>query len=164
MALRLGNTEELERQLHVVQSGAPRQQPILLKHGGDPAAEMREIGVGCSSANHNRSGGRLLKPDHQVEESGFAATGLADNGHHLAGRDIEIEMLDRHHGVARRRLPENLAQLPDLDWRRPHHPRHRKTRRSTPVTTASRRNNRATRTSVQAKTSATENNSCATAS
>src|SRR5262249_5029847 len=101
---------------------------------------------------------------HQVEQRGFAAAGLADDRHHLARRDGEIEPLDCHHRLAGRGLPEDLAQLPHLDRRRTVHARHRSTRCSTRTTTASNRNSNTTRTKVQANTSATENSSCATAS
>src|SRR6476646_4486844 len=107
---------------------------------------MIEVAVGCPAADHDRTGGRLLETDHQVEESGFPATGLADDRNHLAGRDMKIKLFDGHDQLAGRGLPEDLAQVQHLDRWRAVHTRHRNTRRSTPATTA-----------------ATENSSCATA-
>ena len=164
-ALVLGDPMQLERQLHIVERGTPRQQPILLEHGGDLAAEMIEVAVGRLAADHDRAGGRRLEADHQIEESRFAATGLADDRHHLARRDVEIEPFDRDDRLAGRGLPEDLAQLraPRSAADRSCPPsQHAAVRRR--ATTASSRNSSATSTSVQANTSATENSSCATAS
>ncbi len=41
----LAHADQFERQLGVVECRAPRQQPVLLEHGGDFAAEMIEVGM-----------------------------------------------------------------------------------------------------------------------
>src|SRR6185312_10772073 len=98
----------------------------------------------------------------QIEESRLAATGLTDDGDDFLRRDGEIEAVDGDDRLARRRLAEHLAQGPHFDRQRRFHARHRNRRCSTRATAPSSRNRSATSTMVQAKTSATENNSCAT--
>src|SRR5262245_39826653 len=124
---------------------------------------MIEVAVRRLSADEDRAGGGALEPDHQVEQGGFSASGLADDRHHFARRDIEIEPVDGDHRLAGGGLPEHLAQLPHLDWRRRDHARHRNTCCPPRATTDSSRKSSATRTRVPANTPATENNSCATA-
>src|SRR5262245_43644439 len=160
----IGQPDQLERQLDVIQRGSPWQQSILLEHSGDLTAEMIEVAVRRLPADEDRAGGGLLEADHEIEERGFSAAGLADDRHHLARRDMKIETVDCDHWLAGRSLPEHLAQLPHLDRRRRDHARHRNTRCSTRATMASSMNSSATSTSVHANTSATENNSWATAS
>ena len=107
----------------------------------------------------DRTFGGRVEADHQIEESRFPATGLSDDRHHLAWGNIEIKMVDRNHRLSSGGLAKNLAQAADFNRRRAVHTRHRNTRASTRATTASSRNSNATRTSVQANTSATENSS-----
>jgi hypothetical protein len=162
--LGFGQADQFQRQLGVVERRAPGQQAILLKHRRDPAAEMIEVGERALVADVQRAFGRRFEPDHQIEQRGLAAAGLADDGDDLARRDRQIEPVDGHDGLPRGGLPEHLAQAARFDRRRPAHTRHRSRRVSTRATAASSRNNSATSTSVQANTSATENNSCATES
>src|SRR5262249_51327165 len=114
------------------------------------------------AANSDCAFARRFQPDHQIEECGFATAGLPDNCHHLTWRNGEIETVDRNHGLSGRRLAENLAQTTHLDGRWAAHARHRNKRASARATIASSKNSSTTSTRVQAKTSATENNSCAT--
>ncbi len=162
----LGKPDQLERQPRIIERRTPRQQAILLEHGRDAAAEMVKVGVRALVADADGAFRRRFEADHQVEERGLAATGLADDRHDFARRNGQVEPVDRDHGLPGGGLPENLAQARDVDWRRSararFHARHRSSRISTLATMASSRNKRATRTIVQANTSATENNSCAT--
>ena len=158
--------DQFERQPRVVERRAPGQQPVLLEHGGDAAAEEIEIGVRALVADRQRAFGRRGQPDHQVEKGRFAAAGLADDGDHFARRNREVEPVDGDHALPGGGLAEHLAQPAHFDRRRAaaagFHARHRSMRASTRATSASSRNKSATSTSVQANTSATENNSCAT--
>src|SRR5439155_22756601 len=152
-------------------------------HGGEGAAEVLEVVVGLAAPEGDVAVGGTLEPDEQVEKRGLAAPRLADDGHHVAALDVEVEPLDGHHGLARPGLVEDLAETADLDGlRRVHaplgracaplaraplvctHTRQRSTRSSTRVTTASARKRTTTRMSVQANTSATEKSSWATTS
>src|SRR6185437_13988547 len=153
---------ELERQLGVVERRAPRQQPVLLKHGGDLAAEGVEVSGGALAADQDRALGRLFESDHQIEEGRLAAAGLADDGDDLLRLDDEVEALDGDDRLARRRLAKHLAQAAHFNGQGCLHARHRSNRCSTRATPASSRNSSATSTTVQANTSDTENNSCAT--
>src|SRR3974390_1255513 len=162
--LALRQADQLERQLSGIERPAPRPQPILLEHGGDLAAEVIKISVRTLVADADRAVGRRVQPDHQVEEGGFAAAGLADDCHHFARRNSEIEPVDGDHRLSRRGLPKHLAQAAHLDRQRSAHGGHPKMRASRRATTASSRNSSTTSTSVQANTSATENSSWATES
>ncbi len=106
----LRQADQFERQLGVVERRAPRQQAVLLEHGGDPAAEMIEVGVRALVADADGAFGRRFEPDHQVEEGGFAAAGLADDRHDFARRDGQIEPVDGDHRLPGGGLPEHLAQ------------------------------------------------------
>src|SRR4029453_16586449 len=159
----LSQANQLERQTRIVECRTPGQQPVLLEDGCDLAAEIIDMGVRTSVSDMDQSLCRRLEADHQVKKCGLSAAGLADNCHHLARRNGQVEPLDCDHGLSRRGLPEDLAQTLNFDRRGTTHARHRSTRVSTRATTASSRNSRATSTSVQANTSATEKNSCETA-
>src|SRR5262249_9627589 len=154
-------TQQLERQPHIVHGAAPRQQAILLEHGREDAAEMIEVIVGRAAADLDAALRGAVEADHQIEEGGLAAAGLADDRHHLTAADAEVEPLDRHHVVAGDGLLKDLAQSADLDIGGRPHVRHRSMRSSTSERMASARNRMTTRTSVQANTSETENSSCA---
>ncbi len=145
-----GKADEFERQPRIVERRAPRQQAVLLEHGRDAAAEKIEIAMRALVADAQRAFGRRFQPDHQIEEGGFAAAGLADDRHHLARRDVEIEPVDGDHRLPGRGLAKHLAQAAHLDRRRAAivrgHARHRSSRASTRATKASSRNNSATST------------------
>ena len=113
-----GQADQLERQLGVVQRRAPGQQAILLEHGRDPAAKMVEVGMRAFVADMDRAFARRIQPDHQVEERGFSAAGLADNRHDFLRRDGEIKAIDGDDGLSGRGLPEHLAQAAHFDGRR----------------------------------------------
>src|ERR1700730_5767521 len=154
--------KQLERQAHVIERAAPRQEAILLKHGGEHAAEMIEIVVGRATGDGDSPLRRPVETDEQVKEGGFTTARLPHDRHHIATADAEVEAIDRHYRVARDRLPEQLAQPSDFDVGGiRHHARHRSIRSSMRVRTASARNSTMTRMSVQANTSATEKSSCA---
>ena len=159
-----GQSDQLKWQPRVVEGRAPRQQTVLLKHGGDLAAEVIEVRVRTFVSDTNEPFRGRFEADHQVEKSRLSATGLPDDCHHLARRNVEIETVDCDHGLPGGGLPEHFAQPAHFDWWRATHVRHRNTRASTRATIASSRNSNATSTSVQANTSATENSSCATES
>src|SRR5208337_84896 len=147
--------KQLERQTHVVERAAPRQETILLKHGGEHAAEMVEIVVGRATSDGDTALGWPVKTDEQVKESRFATARLPHDRYHFATADAEVEAIDRHYRVARGGLLEKLAQSGDFNVsgvRR--HTRHRSIRSSIRVRTASARNSTMTRISVQANTSA----------
>src|SRR5512143_3919929 len=125
---------------------------------------MVEVGVRALVSDMDQALARRFQSDHQIEKGGLAAAGLADDGHHLAWCNCEIKAVDCDHGLSSCGLTINLAQCAHFDRRWTAHARHRNTRVSTRATIASSKNKRATNTKVQAKTSATENNSCATES
>ena len=102
--------DQFERQLGVVQRRAPGQQPVLLEHGGDAAAEEIEVGVRALVADGERAFGRRVEPDHQIEEGRLAAAGLADDRHHFARRNRQIEPVDGDHRLAGGGLAKHLAQ------------------------------------------------------
>src|SRR5262249_31911960 len=155
----LRQADELEWKPRIVQRRAPRQEGVLPEDGRDFSAEMIEIGMRAFIADPDRALGGRVETDHQIEESGFSATGLPDDRHHLAWGNIEIKAVDRDDRLPGCGLTKNLAQTTDVDRWRAVHARHRNTRASTRATTASSRNSSATSTSVQANTSATENSS-----
>src|SRR5215470_20035485 len=136
----LWQADELEREPRIVERRAPRQEPVLLEDGRDFSAEMIEIGMRAFIADADRTLGGRGDVDHQIEESRFPATGLPDDRHHFARRNIEIKALDRDDRLPGRGLAKNLAQATDFDWWRTVHARHRNTRASTRATTASCRN------------------------
>ena len=123
---------------------------------------MVEVRVRALVADMDQARARRLQSDHQIEEGRFAAARLADDCHHLAWRNGEIEAIDRHDGLPGRGLAKNLAQAAHFDRRGAIHARHRNMCASARATIVSSRNRSATKTSVQANTSATEKSSCAT--
>jgi len=128
---------QLERQLSRLSSGrAPRQQPILLEHGGDLAAgNDRSPAVGCLAADADRAGGwGCSSPIMRFETTWiFPHPVWAERSPPpRAARLIEIEPVDRHHRLAGCGLPEHLAQLPHLDWRRCGHAPPSQTRAAPP--------------------------------
>src|SRR5215831_19484008 len=123
---------------------------------------MIEVGVRTLVANSYGALARRFQPDHQIEECGLTTAGLPDDCHHFAWCNVEIETVDRDDGLSGSCLTEDLAQAAHFDRRWATHARHRNRRASARATTASSKNKSATNTSVQAKTSATENSSCAT--
>src|SRR4029077_637654 len=155
-------TDELKRQPCIVECETPGQQSVLLEDGRDPAAKMVEIGVGTLVADMDCALARRFQSDHQIEERGLAAACLADDCHHFAWRNGKIEAIDRNDSLPGGGLAEDLAQAAHFDGWGTAHVRHRNMRASARATTASSKNRRATNTKVQAKTSATENSSCAT--
>src|SRR5262245_42620227 len=160
--LSLRYADELKREARIVECRTPGQQPVLLENGRYAATEEVKIGVRALVADMDGAVSGSLEPDHQVEERRLAAAGLPDDRHDLARRDGEIEPLNRNDRLPGGGLPEDFAQPGNADRRWSVHARHRSRRVSIRATMASSRNRRATSTMVQANTSATENNSCAT--
>src|SRR5215510_5614217 len=160
--LSLRYADELKREARIIECGTPGQQPVLLENGRYAATEEVKIGVRALVADMDGAVSGSLEPDHQVEERRLAAAGLPDDCHDLARRNGEVEPLDRNDRLSGGRLPEDLTKPGDADRRRSVHARHRNRRVSIRATIASSRNSSATSTIVQAKTSATENSSCAT--
>ena len=158
----VGQAKQFERQPCVVEGGSPRQQPVLLEHGRDPAAEIVEIAVRSLSADGNAAGGRALQADHQVEEGRFPAAGLSDDGDDLVRLETDVETVDGDDVLSGRNLSKDLAKPRHQNRCWLDHVRHRSIRPSTRTMMPSSRNSSTTSTSVQANTSATENNSCAT--
>src|SRR4029078_3540516 len=105
---------------------------------------------------------RALKQNHEGEKRLLPAAGLPDNRNDFARRDGQIEPVDRDNRLPSGRLPEHFAPPGDADGWGSVHARHRSRGVSTRATMSSSRKNSATSTMVQAKTSATENSSCAT--
>src|SRR5262245_63723312 len=122
---------------------------------------MVELGIGLAATDGDAAAGRPLEPDQDVEERRLAAAGLTHDRDHLAGADAEVELPDRHHLVPGDGLLEAHAQPGDLDVGGVIHVRQRSMRVSTRLSSASNAKRMATRITVQANTSATENSSCA---
>src|SRR5262245_39757795 len=125
---------------------------------------MVELGIGLAATDGDAAAGRPFEPDQNVEERRLAAAGLAHDCDHFAGADAEVELPDRHHLVPGDGLLVAHAQPGDLDVGRIIHVRQRSMRVSTRLSSASSAKRMTTRTTVQAKTSATENSSCASTS
>ena len=122
--------EELERQPHVVERGAPRQQAVLLEHGRDPAAEMIEIVVRRLVADRDRPAVGASRPiirskNVDLPQPVWPTIATISRG------AMRIEPLDRDHRLAGGGLPEHLAQAADLIGGGRLHVRHRNMRSST---------------------------------
>jgi len=82
--------DDLQRQHHVVQHRAPRQQVGVLEgHPGDGQRSGDFLAVHGHAA---RSGG--AQTSAQLHEGGFAATAGADEGNELASPDVQRDVLD----------------------------------------------------------------------
>src|SRR5207253_9113065 len=67
--------QQLERQPHVVDRRPPRQQSVLLKDGGEHAAEVIELVVRHAPADGNAAIGGTIEADEEVQERGLPAAG-----------------------------------------------------------------------------------------
>ena len=94
-ALGRGLVQHLQPKLDIADRGAPRQQPVVLEHDRDLAAQIVEIPEWIEPLHAHRAFGRLHQPGDEIEGRGLAASGLAEQRNHLAARDIEAEPVDR---------------------------------------------------------------------
>src|SRR5262245_56036708 len=92
---------------------------------------MIEVIVRSATADPDAALRRTVEADYQIEEGRLAAAGLADDRHHLAAADAEVEAVDRHHLVAGDGLLKDFAQPADFDIGGRLHVRHRSMRSST---------------------------------
>ena len=79
----------------VVLDGAVREQPGLLDHVADAAAQLRRVArpdVGAVEQDGAR--GRLDEPVDHPQRGGLAAAARADEDHRLAVRHLEVEAVD----------------------------------------------------------------------
>jgi hypothetical protein len=84
---------KFDRQQHVVEHGAPRQQHWRLEHHGGllrwPAQWL--------AIQLDRSGGVGQQPGQHLEQSRLSAAALPDNRNEFAVIDIEVEALKGRH-------------------------------------------------------------------
>jgi hypothetical protein len=105
---------QLERQHDVPRDRAPRQQAGLLERDAVVLVEPR---LPRRLAEHGeRAAGRLVEVGDEAHEGGLAASARADERDELAGRDREVDALERAH-LAGARL-EHLVDTAHLDGRR----------------------------------------------
>ncbi len=81
--------EHLQAEQHVVERGAPRHQPVVLKHDADLAAEKIEFAERIVADDAGFSGARLDQPGDDIEHRRLAAAGLAQHRDDLAFGDLE---------------------------------------------------------------------------
>ena len=159
--------DQFQRQLGVVERRAPRQQPVLLEHGGDLAR----------GNNRNRREG-FCRRYGCVPSVGGSSPIIMSKKVDLPQPVWPTIATTSRGAIVRSSRSMATTAWPDVACRnilrRPRtsigggpffgdvHARHRSSRVSTRATTASSMNSSATSTMVQANTSATENNSCAT--
>ncbi len=80
----------------VVADGAVREQPDLLDHVADAPAELVDgEGGGVDAVDEDAAARRGDEPVHHLEDGGLPAARRADHRHQLAGRDVEVEGVDR---------------------------------------------------------------------
>ena len=108
-ALRRRHLVELKPQRHVVDRGAPRHQPVVLKNDADLAAEPVEIGIGIVALHRDTAVRRLDQAGDQIERRRLAAAGLAENGDQLAAPDRKAQIANRFECRVRRRGAETTC-------------------------------------------------------
>ena len=114
----LGDAGQLEGQEHVFAGGLVRQQLEALENETQlaPAQERQlifaEVFDGFA-VKGNRARARRIEAGHQGQQGRFAAAGGPEDGHHLAARNFEIDMVeDGKDPIPGRQL---LDQLVDAD-------------------------------------------------
>jgi hypothetical protein len=91
-ALAAGAAAHLQRQLHVLQRGAPGQQRRVLEHEADVAVLARGLRRGRQHLDAAPAG--LQQVGHHAQEGRLAAARGPQQREELALRHVEVEALD----------------------------------------------------------------------
>ena len=77
-------------------------QPDVLQHHAQGAAQIRGVDLAhVYPVNQHRARIRLVEPEDELGDRGFARADLANNGHFFFGCDLERHILQRRFGRAR---------------------------------------------------------------
>ena len=106
---RLVETENLGRQQHVVEHGAPGEQHRLLEHDADIAGRAGER----RAVEQELAAARSQQRADQLEQGRFAAAGRPDQGYELVLLDGESDVLERGDAAGARGV--GLVQSLDVD-------------------------------------------------
>ena len=116
--LALAHAARQQRHGHVFQRRELRQQVMKLPDVADLAIAKgrrllrRELGHVDRGADDRSGGGRIQRAQN-VQQRALSRAGLAHDGHHLAGLDIQVEALKEGERAARGGV--GLFQIPDLN-------------------------------------------------
>ena len=106
---RLVETEDLSRQQHVVERGAPGEQDGLLEHDADIAGGTQE----GRAVEQKLAAARPQQRADQLEQGRFAAARRPDQGDELVLFDRESDVLERGDPAGARGI--GLVQTLDVD-------------------------------------------------
>jgi hypothetical protein len=115
--LRQRRIEHFQAELDILDRGPPWQQPIALEHDRHLAAKGVKVREGITTADAHRAAGRLGQPCDHVEDRRLAAAGLAQDRQHLAGANIEVDIVNRAVRRVAARLAEDLGDVIEVDGR-----------------------------------------------
>ena len=96
----LGGVAGPQAQHHVVEQALPRQQPRVLEDDRHPLGHLDAAGAGHAA----------VQPGEGAQERALAGAAATEQGHELAGGDVEVEAVE--HAT---RLVEAAVQVPDPD-------------------------------------------------
>ena len=117
----------LEREKHVVERGAPREQIVVLRDVADAAVEPGAQRLGAAhrdgvSLKDDLAGARDVDLGDQVEQGRLAGARRADDGEEFALPDRERQVADHPgRGLAALARGKALAEIADFEERRLRH-------------------------------------------
>ena len=103
-ACRAVHTGHLERELHVMQGAAVRQQVELLEDHADTLARLAQRVLGQAheflAVDAYRAAAGLFEPVYQAQQGTFAGAGKPEQPEHLAGRNRQVGRQQGVYGLA----------------------------------------------------------------
>ena len=78
--------------------GAVEQESVLLDDAQQPAIAVGGDVAQIDAIEQNRAGGRIVEAGDEIAERRLAGAAGADQGDHLAGLDVQIDLMQHRRG------------------------------------------------------------------